>query len=153
MLYVIYHCCVYSEKLLMTDRGNVRHTQSSISNKLYDTLQRLIQDPALQLALMNYLRKLSKITWRRWWMSLYGSLAEWHRQGRKEVFGWKPLPAPLCTPPRWTWNGLELNGDFHGLANDHLSPPSSASAGMKRCDEDDYRNKAVLSNEIRVCAA
>jgi len=24
-LYAIYHCCVYSEKLLMMDRGNVRN--------------------------------------------------------------------------------------------------------------------------------
>ena len=24
-LYDIYHCCVYSEKLLMTDRGTVRN--------------------------------------------------------------------------------------------------------------------------------
>jgi len=72
---------------------------------------------------MNFLRKLSKITWRRWWISVYGSMAEWHWQGKKEALGWKPLPAPSCTPPTWTWNGLELNVNFHGLANDHLSPP------------------------------
>jgi len=28
--YDIYHCCVYSEKLLMMDRGNVRNMQSFI---------------------------------------------------------------------------------------------------------------------------
>jgi len=27
-LYDIYHCCVYSEKLLMMDRGNVQNIQS-----------------------------------------------------------------------------------------------------------------------------
>ena len=27
-LYDIYHCCVYSEKLLMMDRGTVRNMQS-----------------------------------------------------------------------------------------------------------------------------
>ena len=29
-LYDIYHCCVYSEKLLMMDRGTVRNTQNFI---------------------------------------------------------------------------------------------------------------------------
>ena len=29
-LYDIYHCCVYSEKLLMMDRGTVRNMQSFI---------------------------------------------------------------------------------------------------------------------------
>ena len=29
-LYDIYHCCVYSEKLLMIDRGTVRNMQSFI---------------------------------------------------------------------------------------------------------------------------
>ena len=29
-LYDIYHCCVYSEKLLMMDRGTVRSMQSFI---------------------------------------------------------------------------------------------------------------------------
>jgi hypothetical protein len=29
-LYVIYYCCVYSEKLLMMDRGTVRNMQSFI---------------------------------------------------------------------------------------------------------------------------
>ena len=29
-LYGIYHCCVYSEKLLMMDRGTVRNMQSFI---------------------------------------------------------------------------------------------------------------------------
>jgi len=29
-LYNIYHCCVYSEKLLMMDRGTVRNMQSFI---------------------------------------------------------------------------------------------------------------------------
>jgi len=29
-LYDIYHCCVYSEKLLMMDKGTVRNTESSI---------------------------------------------------------------------------------------------------------------------------
>jgi len=28
-LYDIYHCCMYSEKLLMMDRGTVRNMQSS----------------------------------------------------------------------------------------------------------------------------
>jgi len=28
--YDVYHCCVYSEKLLMTDRGTVRNMQSFI---------------------------------------------------------------------------------------------------------------------------
>ena len=30
-LYNIYHCCVYSEKLLMMDRGTVRNMQSFIT--------------------------------------------------------------------------------------------------------------------------
>jgi len=30
-LYDIYHCCVYSEKLLMMDRGTVRNMWSVIS--------------------------------------------------------------------------------------------------------------------------
>jgi hypothetical protein len=30
-LYDIYHCCVYSEKLQMMDRGTVRNTYSFIS--------------------------------------------------------------------------------------------------------------------------
>ena len=30
-LYDIYHCCVYSEKLLMMDRGNVRNMLRFIS--------------------------------------------------------------------------------------------------------------------------
>jgi len=30
-LYDIYHCCEYSEKLLMMDRGTVRNTQSFIT--------------------------------------------------------------------------------------------------------------------------
>jgi len=29
-LYAIYHCCVYSEKLLMMNRGTVRNMQSFI---------------------------------------------------------------------------------------------------------------------------
>jgi hypothetical protein len=29
-LYYIYHCCVYSEKLLMKDRGTARNMQSFI---------------------------------------------------------------------------------------------------------------------------
>jgi len=29
-LYDIYHCCVYSEKLLMMDRGTVRNMESFI---------------------------------------------------------------------------------------------------------------------------
>jgi len=29
-LYDIYHCCVYSEELLMMDRGSVRNMQSFI---------------------------------------------------------------------------------------------------------------------------
>jgi len=29
-LYDIYHCCVYSEKILMMDRGTVRNMQSFI---------------------------------------------------------------------------------------------------------------------------
>ena len=32
-LYDIYHCCVYSKKLLMMDRGTVRNTQFHSKNK------------------------------------------------------------------------------------------------------------------------
>ena len=32
-LYDIYHCCVYSEKLLMMDRGSVRNMQSFIPKR------------------------------------------------------------------------------------------------------------------------
>ena len=32
-LYDIYHCCVYSEKLLMMDRGTVGNTQFYSKNK------------------------------------------------------------------------------------------------------------------------
>jgi len=32
-LYGIYHCCVYSEKLLMMDRGNVKKTYRVLFQK------------------------------------------------------------------------------------------------------------------------
>jgi len=34
-LYDIYHCCVYSEKLLMMDRGTVRNMQSFIPKIIF----------------------------------------------------------------------------------------------------------------------
>jgi hypothetical protein len=35
-LYDIYHCCVYSEKLLMMDRGTVRNMQSFYSKNKFE---------------------------------------------------------------------------------------------------------------------
>jgi len=37
-LYDVYHCCVYSEKLLMMDRGTVRNTQEFYSKNIFEKL-------------------------------------------------------------------------------------------------------------------
>jgi len=42
-MYDIYHCCVYSQKLLMMDRGTFRNTQSFIQKRnKFDKLVRLV---------------------------------------------------------------------------------------------------------------
>ena len=41
-LYDIYHCCVYSEKLLLLDRGTVRKVQSFIRKKKFEKLGHLV---------------------------------------------------------------------------------------------------------------
>ena len=40
--YDIYHCCVYSEKLLMMDRGTVRNQQSFVSKNKFEKLVHLV---------------------------------------------------------------------------------------------------------------
>jgi hypothetical protein len=41
-LYDIYHSCVYSEKLLMMDRGNVRNTYNFIPKNKFEKLMHLV---------------------------------------------------------------------------------------------------------------
>jgi hypothetical protein len=41
-LYDIYHCCVYSEKLLMMDRGTVRNMYSFCSKNKFEKLVHLV---------------------------------------------------------------------------------------------------------------
>jgi hypothetical protein len=41
-LYDVYHCCVYSEYLLMTGRGTVRNMQSFISKNKFEKLVHLV---------------------------------------------------------------------------------------------------------------
>jgi hypothetical protein len=41
-LYDIYHCCVYSEKLLMMDRGTVRNMKSFITKNNFEKLEHLV---------------------------------------------------------------------------------------------------------------
>ena len=41
-LYDIYHCYVYSEKLLMMDRGTIRNMQSFIPKKKFEELVHLV---------------------------------------------------------------------------------------------------------------
>jgi hypothetical protein len=48
-LYNIYHCCVYSEKLLMMDRGTVQNMQSRIRMEL-----QFNPDPACKLSVKLY---------------------------------------------------------------------------------------------------
>jgi hypothetical protein len=42
MVYVIQVCCVYSEKLLMMDRGTVRNMQSFIPKVTFEKLVHLV---------------------------------------------------------------------------------------------------------------
>ena len=42
MVYDIYHCCVYIEKLLMVDRGTVRNMWSFISQNKFEKLVHLV---------------------------------------------------------------------------------------------------------------
>jgi len=41
-LYDIYHCCVYSENLLMMDRGTVRNMKSFIPKSKFEKLVHLV---------------------------------------------------------------------------------------------------------------
>ena len=41
-LYDVHHCCVYSEKLLMMDRGTVRNMESFYSKNKFEKLVHLV---------------------------------------------------------------------------------------------------------------
>jgi hypothetical protein len=56
-LYDIYHCCVYSEKLLMMDRGTVRNMQFHSENK-FDKLVHLVGFIVRNCSLLFFSRKL-----------------------------------------------------------------------------------------------